>query len=293
MNHFKLGKFEVSRIEEIVDRDVDAKVLLPDITFEMLDANADWLAPSHYNAETRRLVLVFQSWLIRTGRYTILVDTCNGNDKSRPYFPIVDHLNTPYLDRLKAAGCAPEDVDFVLCTHLHIDHVGWNTRLENGRWVPTFPNAKYLIGKKECDPFAPGKRAGSEPPPFLDIYEDSVLPVIEAGQAELVEGCRTIIDSLMLEPAPGHTAGHSIVRAGEKGEMALFIGDAIHNPIQIVHPEINSGFCTDPAAARKTRRRILDECAEDGHLLVPAHFGPPYLGRVRRRGETYCFQPGL
>jgi glyoxylase-like metal-dependent hydrolase (beta-lactamase superfamily II) len=292
LDYFKFGGFEVNRIEEIVDT-VDAKFLLPSLPTEILDQNAGWLAPSHYNAETKQVRMFLQSWLIRSSGHTILVDACWGNNKSRPWYPKLDNLNTPYLDRLNAVGCAPEDVNFVLCTHLHPDHVGWNTRLENGRWAPTFPNAKYVISKKECEPFAQETARASLPAPLVSVYEDSVLPVIAAGQVEQVDGTVEIIDSITIEPAPGHAPGHCIVRVGGNGNIALFTGDAIHSPIQIAYPEVNSTFCSESLMAIQTRRRILEDCAENDHLLVPAHFGPPHVGRIRRRGRAYSFQPGI
>jgi glyoxylase-like metal-dependent hydrolase (beta-lactamase superfamily II) len=293
MNQFAFGEFEISRIEEIVDL-LDAKFLIPNVTTDVLDQNAHWLAPNHYNPETKQFVAFIQSWLIRTGDHTILVDACCGNHKSRPWYGNLHNLNTPYLDRLKAAGCTPEDVDFVLCTHLHPDHVGWNTRLENGEWVPTFPHAKYLISKKECDSALLLQK--SEVPSaqtLFAVYEDSVLPVIAAGQMQYVDGPYEVTDSIVVEPAPGHTVGHCIVRAGRKEDVVLFTGDVLHSPIQIAYPEFNSGFCSDPVTAIETRRRILDECSVSGYLLVPAHFGPPHVGRISRRASRYSFRPGL
>jgi glyoxylase-like metal-dependent hydrolase (beta-lactamase superfamily II) len=290
VNRFEIGGFQITRIEEIVDL-VDANFLIPKLTSEILEENASWLAPHHYNVDTKQLTMFIQSWLIRSGRHTILVDACCGNNKSRPWYPNFHDLNTPYLNRLTEVGCTPEDVDFVLCTHLHPDHVGWNTRLQNGRWVPTFSKAKYLISKTECDPFA--SRNEAMPPPLCDVYEDSVLPVIAAGQVLQVEGFHEVSDSIVLEPAPGHTPGHYIVRLGNHGTIALFAGDVVHSPIQITYPEFNSAFCSDVATAVQTRRRILDDCADNGHLLVPGHFGPPHMGRVCHNDETYLFKPGL
>jgi glyoxylase-like metal-dependent hydrolase (beta-lactamase superfamily II) len=290
MDEFEFSGFQINRIEEIVDR-VDAKFLFPNLGIETLDQNADWLSPIHYSPETKQLAMPIQSWLIRSSRHTILVDACCGNHKSRPWYRNFDNLNTPYLNRLKQAGCAPEDVDFVLCTHLHPDHVGWNTRLENGRWVPTFARAKYLISKKECEPFAAG--VASEPSPLLSVYEDSVLPLIAAGQLRQVEGVYEVTDGVSLEPAPGHSPGHYIVRIAGKGGVALFAGDVIHSPIQIPYPEFNSVFCSESVIAIQTRRRILDDCADNGHLLVPAHFGAPHMGRIRRRVGNYSFQAGV
>jgi glyoxylase-like metal-dependent hydrolase (beta-lactamase superfamily II) len=175
---------------------------------------------------------------------------------------------------------------------MHIDHVGWNTRLENGRWVPTFPNAKYLFSRKEYEQYLPENYVDGKAPIFSDVFEDSVLPVIAAGQAQMVDGCYEVNDSMAIEPAPGHTPGHYLVRAGADGDTALFVGDAIHNPIQIAEPQLSTAFCTDGKLAAQTRVRILDDCVEHGHLLVPTHFDPPHIGHVRREGQGFRFVPG-
>ncbi len=296
MNSFQLGKLEIHRVEEFVEPNVDPAFLFGNLPIEVFERHADWLTTQNYNPQTKMVLLHFHSWLIRTGKHNILVDTCNGNHKERPYMPNIHQANYPYLERLKQAGCAPEDIDYVMCTHLHVDHVGWNTVLKDGRWVPTFPNAKYLISKLEVDPFAgPIDRNVPPPqlPPWFDIYEDSVLPVIQSGQAVLVEDAFDLNDEIRLEPAPGHTPGHSLVRAVSESHGSIFCGDAIHNPVQIAESHYNSAFCVDQDQARATRRRILEECADRNLLLVPAHFGPPYVGRIRRYADTFRFLPGL
>ena len=292
MDSFSIAGLAVHRVEEFVDSTCDPMMFFPDLTPEMVARHKHWIAPQFWNAEKNTISITMQTWVLKTPHHTIVVDTCNGNHKERPNFPAAHQLNSPYLERLNAAGCAPEDVDFVLCTHMHIDHVGWNTRLENGRWVPTFPNAKYLFAQKEYDQYLPENYVDGQPPIFADVFEDSVLPVIAAGQAQMVNGCYQVNDAVMIDPAPGHTPGHYMVRAGWRDEMALLVGDAIHNPIQIAEPQLSTAFCTDGKLAAQTRIRILEDCAENGHLLVPTHFDPPYVGHVRREGSSFRFIPG-
>ncbi len=292
MNCFSVQDLTVHRVEEFVDPNVDPAAFFPDITPEIIARHLHWLAPRFWDASRNTFAFTFQTWVVKTKHHTILIDTCNGNDKHRPYFLTAHNLQTPYLDRLAQAGCTPEQVDFVLCTHMHIDHVGWNTRLENGRWVPTFPNAKYLFSRKEYDQFLPENYIDGKPPMFADVFEDSVLPVIAAGQSQLVDGCHEVEPGIRIEPAPGHTPGHFIVRASSREESALFVGDAIHNPIQIAEPHLSTSYCVDRALAAKSRRNILEDCAEHNHLLVPTHFEAPYIGHVQREGDRFQFLPG-
>jgi len=292
MNCFSVSDIAVHRVEEFTDSNVDPMAFFPDLTPEIVKRHLHWIAPLFWDAERNTIAFTFQTWVLKTKHHTIVVDTCNGNHKPRPYFPQADQLNTPYLERLKSAGCSPEDVDFVLCTHMHIDHVGWNTRLENGRWVPTFPNAKYLFARKEYEQYLPENYIDGKAPIFADVFEDSVLPVIAAGQAQIVDGGYEVNDSVAIDPAPGHTPGHYIVRAGSREDTALFVGDAIHNPIQIAEPQLSTSFCVNPKMAAQSRQRILEDCAEHGYLLAPTHFKPPYIGHVRRDGSTFRFEPG-
>jgi glyoxylase-like metal-dependent hydrolase (beta-lactamase superfamily II) len=293
MDSFSVANLTVHRVEELIDSNVDAMSFFPLLTPEIVQKHLHWLAPQFWNAARNTFAFVFQTWVLKTPHHTILVDTCNGNHKPRPNVPHADQLNTPYLERLKAAKCSPEDVDFVLCTHMHVDHVGWNTRLENGRWVPTFPRAKYLFSRKEYEQYLPENYIDGKPPIFADVFEDSVLPVIQAGQGQLVDGRHELNDLITIDPAPGHTPGHYIVRAGSREETALFVGDAIHNPIQIAEPQLSTSFCTDGELAAQSRVRILEDCAEHGHLLVPTHFEAPYVGHVLRDGQGFRFVPGL
>lgn len=290
MDHFRVGPLEVSRVQE-TSTQFDASMFYPDLARSTPERYAAWLAP-YFNIDEHSFPCIFQSFVVRHGKTTILIDTCFGNDKERPDFTLGHRLNNPYLERLRAAGCAPEDVDIVLCTHFHVDHTGWNTRLENGRWVPTFPNARYIFSREEYARFAPENRT-AEPPPFLNIFEDSVLPVIQAGQAEFISGEQQVHDLLTVYPTPGHTPGHVSIRAARGADTAIFFGDVIHNPIQMAEPDLNSAFCEDPPVARATRHKLLNDAAEHNHLLVPGHFPSPHIGRVKRAGDAFVFCGGL
>ena len=283
-----IGDISVTRVEEILGPGFLPTQLCPDFQPEALQRHRNWLVPNHYHEKSGRLIGSVHSWVLRTGRHTILVDTCVGNDKTRHGFPSWTNRQGPFLERLAEAGVAPEAVDFVLCTHLHVDHVGWNTRLVDGRWVPTFPNAKYLFARREYDHWQQIERQTGD---RVDdgSFDDSVLPVVEAGQALLVESDRGIEDGLFLAPAPGHTPGHITLNLVSRDRKALFTGDIMHHPIQVYYPDWSSGFCTDPVQSRKTRRDVLEFCADQGALMLPAHFGAPHAGRVRRHGTAFAF----
>ena len=187
-----------------------------------------------------------------------------------------------WLDNLRAAGVAPEQVDYVMCTHMHVDHVGWNTQLVDGRWVPTFPNARYLYSRVESDAFT-----SSENPLWQQVYADSVLPTVESGQALLVEDGHDVDEMFTLEAAPGHTPGNSVVDLRSGGARGLFVGDVIHHPIQLRYPDWQTKFCTDPLQSAQTRRRVLEAAVERQSLLVPAHFVAPHCGHVHEKGEAF------
>lgn len=290
MTAWKIGSAIVTRVEEQLGH-----ASLPPARYfagyerPVLERNLPWMVPDHYVPEADALITSVHSWLIRTGRHTILLDACSGNHKDRHWLPRFDQLETPFLERLQAAGAHPEDIDIVLCTHLHADHVGWNTTLRDGRWVPTFPNAKYLFSRIENDYWDPDRNpALAETPDRRIGYRDSVLPVIEAGQARLLEGADAIDDELLVEPAPGHTPGHILLKLGAKGMGGVFCGDVIHHPLQVYAPHWNTQFCADQEQARATRRRVLGHCAESGALLFPTHFGAPHVAAIEARGDAFA-----
>ena len=245
------------------------------------------LVPRFYDLAAERLVASAQGFLVKTPHHTVIVDTCIGNDKSREGHPNVHMRKTDWLAQLAAGGAAPEEVDFVLCTHLHVDHVGWNTRLVEGRWVSTFPNAKYLIARTEFDHAR--IEARERPEADLGGFADSVLPVVEAGQAVMIDTNYAMDDTLWLEPTPGHTPGHVCIRVASRGAAAVISGDAVHHPVQYAEPNWNSGFCIDAEEARSTRRAFLDRYAETGTRVLPAHFATPTVGTIGRAGDAWGF----
>lgn len=247
--------------------------LLPDASKEAVARHRDWLAP-HFMDERGRFLMSIHSFIVRAPGLTVLVDTCVGNDKPRQN-ENWNMLKTDFLERLAASGCPPESVDLVLCTHLHVDHIGWNTQLSNGRWVPTFPRARYLFAKKEWEHWSTVD--GDE---YGPIIADSVRPVVDAGRADFVEGDHRISDELRLEPTPGHTPGHVSLRIQSGGHQAVITGDLMHHPIQCGEPDWQSNFDGDPAMARATRRAFCARYADGDVTILGTHFGAPTAGRI-------------
>jgi glyoxylase-like metal-dependent hydrolase (beta-lactamase superfamily II) len=281
-----LGELTIRRVVEQQAPFFDPLTFFPTLTRELLAENRDWLEPEAIDPASGKLVLCIQSYIVRTPHHTILVDSCVGNDKPRPTRPFWDRLKTDtYMRGLAAAGVALNDVDFVMCTHLHVDHVGWNTRLENGRWVPTFPKARYLFSRKELDYWKAQPNLAEIP-----WIEDSVLPIVAANRAELVTSDHVFDDHVRLEPTPGHTPDHFAVRLGKAGAQgAVLAGDLIHSPLQARYPEISMRADYDPAQAAVTRRRFLEANCDTGTLVCTAHFPQPSVGHVSRWGEGFRF----
>jgi glyoxylase-like metal-dependent hydrolase (beta-lactamase superfamily II) len=225
---------------------------------------------------------------VKTGRHTILIDSCLGNDKERPTRPQFHRLRTPFLADLAGAGVSAADVDYVMCTHLHWDHVGWNTRLDNGRWVPTFPNARYIMARREFEHWQGVQQRGEDSPHRL-AFEDSVLPVVRTGQSVLVDDDYALEDGLWFESAPGHTPGNVVIHARSREDRGVFLGDVFHHQLQLAKPEWSTLACSDREVSRATRMRLVEEYAERGTRLLPAHFPAPTVGRVVRRGSAYRY----
>ena len=283
-----IGDVRVTRIEEQMGPGFPAKDFFPEFDADVFAAEAKWLAPNYYQPESGKLVTSLHSWLVRTGKYTILVDSCSGNHKPRPGMPRFDMLNTKYLERLREAGVEPEQIDFVMCTHLHVDHVGWNTRLDNGKWVPTFPNAKYVMSKTDHDFWAAEAKLPKTEAFIRNTYNDSVLPIVEAKKAEFVAGGEhEMCGCFRIKPAPGHTPGQIRLDLESRGKRAIFSGDALHNPVQVPVWKWNSVFCEDRDLARKTRHTLLADCVEQGALLMPAHFAPPHAAYIKAKGDAF------
>jgi glyoxylase-like metal-dependent hydrolase (beta-lactamase superfamily II) len=285
-HQWTFGATSLQRIVELEESMMPPFEIYGDCTQAHLDQHRHWLVPRFQNPASGLLVLTIQSFLVRQNGLTILVDTCGGNDKERvrPHF---HRQNRPWLDTLRKTGVGPQDIDIVLCTHLHVDHVGWNTRLDNGRWVPTFPNARYLISQREWDYW---RNAG---PAALvrtgDFITDSVLPIIQSGQADLIDDTHAIKGDISLEPAHGHTPGQTIMRIGSGSGQALLCADLMHHPLQVRYPQWSTRFCVDPAMARQTRMNFLKDHANSGRLVFPTHFPNPTGGTIVRDGGDYRF----
>jgi glyoxylase-like metal-dependent hydrolase (beta-lactamase superfamily II) len=281
-NTFRVGDMTIHRIVEMECGFTPALEFLPDLKPELLEANKSWLAPSALDVDGN-LVLCFQSYIVKTPRHTILVDSCIGNDKERTARPLWHQKKDDvWMRGLAAAGLTVNDIDFVMCTHLHVDHVGWNTRLENGRWVPTFPKARYLFAKTELDYWLAENDKTTLPP-----IVDSVIPIVEAKRCDLVTSDHALDDTVCLLPTPGHTIDHYAVALGRGGKDAVITGDLIHTPLQARYTELSMRVDYDPKQSADTRRKFLESYCDTSTLCCFAHFPSPSRGHIKRWGEGF------
>jgi glyoxylase-like metal-dependent hydrolase (beta-lactamase superfamily II) len=280
---FSVGDLTIHRVIEQEFAFVPALDFIPALTPEVLAENRAWMREANALDDKDTLIVCFQSYVVKTPHHTILIDSCIGNDKPRPQRPKW-HMKTDdtYMRALNAAGVPVEDIDFVMCTHLHVDHVGWNTRLENGRWVPTFPKARYVVARQEFDYWSE-QNTKAEVPPFVD----SVLPVVDAKRHELVGNDHQIGDHVRILPTPGHTPGHVAFTFGRGKDDAVFSGDLMHSPLQTLYPELSIKFDVDQAQAAKTRRNFLERYCDTDTLCCTAHFPSPSAGKIRRKGNAF------
>ena len=285
---FHIGEAKVTRVEETNRPVYPLRDIFPQCTDELIAKYKHWLAPNHYEAETGRIRLAVHSWLLEVGGKKILVDCCCGNHKKKPGRPFWEDLNEPYLERLAAAGARPQDIDLVMCTHLHHDHVGWNTMQRDGKWVPTFPNARYVFSKPDVDYFGKLDADPKQGPAELGTFRECVVPILDAGKADLVSGgAHRLNDFIEIAPAPGHSPGHVVFKLESKGERGVFIGDVLHHLLQVHHPDWNFPKNSDAEQAKASRRRVLDDVAATGALMIAAHFGAPFAGRIEKTADGY------
>lgn len=284
--HWRIGDVTVTRIVESTFEGLEA--FLPDATPEAV-LKYDWLRP--FLTDGGVLKFSIHALVIETPSRRIIVDTCVGNEKPRDVFPIWHMLQTGFLRDLEDAGFAPETFDTVLCTHLHLDHVGWNTMLVDGEWVPTFPNARYLIERNE---FAfldtEGADAGQEQwarDMNVAVMADSIRPVVAAGLVDLVSSDHAVCDEVRLIPTPGHTPGHVSIRIDSRGESALITGDFIHHPCQLAHPEWSLTSDYDPVRSAQTREGVFSALAGTPTLVIGTHWPDPTAGHVARDADAY------
>ena len=270
---WRVGDIVIKRIVEI-ESVGGSRFILPAATREAC-LEYEWLQP-HFMDEKGNLKMSIHALVVDTGEKVILVDTCVGNDKQRN-IPAWSNLQTNFLERLKEAGYPSERIDIVLCTHLHVDHVGWNTMLVHGKWVPTFPNARYLIGKKEWEYW----ERNEDESVYGPVLADSVKPIFEEGLVDLVEMDEKICVGVELEPSPGHTPGHVSVKIESSNNKALITGDFMHHPVQMTRTDWCSSADTDPIQGRATREAMLAEYLDSDVLLIGTHFASPTAGYVK------------
>lgn len=299
---YQIGDAAVTRIDEVAHGAFTQATLYPGSDPAALERHRAKFGPGSFEPGTGSLIWSTHSWLVRTPRHTILIDTATGNDKHLPGVPELDQLHEPYLDRLADAGVQPADVDYVLLTHLHADHVGWNTQLNRGRWVPTFSNARYVfsgVEKTYNEDLADGKTPDGDDRalgpmirrPLPGIYDDSVRPVVEAGLADLIEiNGQEFLDGLSFLRTPGHSIDHASIRLVSRGQEALFAGDIMHHPLQIYEPSLTSCFCEFPQASIASRLWALKWAVENGATVFTTHFAETSAGRVARTGDQFAWR---
>jgi glyoxylase-like metal-dependent hydrolase (beta-lactamase superfamily II) len=278
---FTVGDLTIHRIIEQEPRSCRRWTCRPACRRTLLAENRPWMRKAGAIDAHDVRILCFQSYIVKTPHHTILVDSCTGNDKPRPRPKWNMKTDDTYMRALATAGFSADDIDYVMCTHLHVDHVGWNTRLEGGRWVPTFPNARYAFAKSEFD-YWTEQNAKTPVPPF----GDSVLPIVEADKAEIVRNDFQIGDHARILPTPGHIA----FAFGRGRDDAVVSGDLMHSPLQARYPELSAKFDVDQAQAATTRRNFLERYCDTDTLCCTAHFPSPSTGRIRRWGDGFSCQ---
>ena len=277
--HWKVGRVKITKIVEL-ETIGSTRFILPQATDEEI-RKSPWLIP-HFATEEGRLKMSIHSLVVETPTRRIVVDTGLGNDKEGRTVPAWNNRQAPFLETMTEAGFPPDSIDTVLCTHLHVDHVGWNTRLVGGKWVPTFANARYVFGRAEYEHW----RDHSEQPHHVAVFNDSVKPIADAGKADLVASDARLCDEITLIPTSGHSPGHMSIHIRSDGEEALLAGDVAHHPCQMAHPDWSSSVDSDPVQSAVTRRELFSRFADTPTLVIGGHFDP---GRIQRDGAAFKF----
>jgi glyoxylase-like metal-dependent hydrolase (beta-lactamase superfamily II) len=290
MRQVRLGELTINRVQEAVSG-LPFSMALPQIGGADLKRLRRWYWDETLSEDPQQAMftLSVHSYVLQVDGLNILIDCCNGNDKLRS-IPFANRLQTPYLENLAKLGLQAGDINIVMCTHLHADHVGWNTRLVDGRWVPTFPRARYVLGRRDYEFFSKQTHEVFH----REAYLDSVLPVVEAGLAEIVDedhvAHREVEDGVWMEPAFGHSPGSCVIRARRRGAPAVFSGDSFHHPIQLVRPDLGFFADEDQQLATATRLRLLGGFADSDTVIFPAHFAHTSVGRVKRDGDAFRYE---
>ncbi|MHA1566837.1 MAG: MBL fold metallo-hydrolase [Alphaproteobacteria bacterium] len=279
----------IQSVQELERTDVPLAQLLDDVSAEQFAQTVTARDARFVNLQTHNLRMSSHSLVVRTSQGNVMIDTCVGNEKSRPQIPPWHMQSWPYLERLGQLELTPADIDYVCCTHLHADHVGWNTRLDNGVWVPTFPNARYMFAEPELRYWEQTYREKPEHV-FAESWNDSVLPVIEAGQADVVAADHEVVRGVCLQPAFGHSPGNVVVSVSAGGQRAMLSGDVMHHPVQIERPHWNSIYDQDRERAQATREQLLQTVADGRTYLIGAHFAGPTALRVTAAGDRFSYK---
>ncbi|MEG3135934.1 MBL fold metallo-hydrolase [Rouxiella sp. T17] len=269
-NIFKVGNAVISKVYET-----------------SLGFEATTLFPKWQHAP-QKVYLSVHSWLVKDEGKIYLIDTGIGKDKPRAS-ALFNQQNHPFLEELAKHGVTPEQVDYVLITHIHTDHVGWNTVLKDGEWKATFPNARYIIPEEsyQFQLSEKGKATSAQP-----CFKDSVLPLVEAGLVDFIPAAGGLFDGKFeYFPTPGHCTGHMSIRLNSEQQSALFAGDVMHALEQITDPQMGSMFCEDKPQADLTRIEILNQVAESNALYFSSHFGGSSVGRISKNDEGYVWHP--
>jgi glyoxylase-like metal-dependent hydrolase (beta-lactamase superfamily II) len=286
MAQFRVGDITIHQVVESQAPLFDALEFFPSLKPQQLEENRSWLQPTYIDA-SGKVVLCVQSFLVKTPQHNILIDSCVGNHKPRPARPFWNNLTSDRWEKaLAATGTGIHDIDYVMCTHLHVDHVGWNTRLENGRWVPTFPKARYVFADRELAHWTAEHAKDAASLPWIT---DSVLPIVEARRAEVVRSDHRLGDLVELIPTPGHTIDHYSVRVGKPQQDAVITGDMIHSPLQARYPELGMRADYDSRQAGQSRRKLFQSVCDTSTLLCVVHFPSPSAGRLTRWGDGFKF----
>jgi glyoxylase-like metal-dependent hydrolase (beta-lactamase superfamily II) len=285
IRHWQVGDVSIARIVEVNGWEDDITMLLPDADPAFVQG-FPWMRP-HFATPDGKMIISFQCFVLRSQGRTAMIDTCIGNDRQRE-FPVFTNMQTTFLEDLEAAGYPHEEVTDVLCTHLHFDHVGWNTRLVDGKWVPTFPQARYLFGRREYEHW----KHLHETHGYHDLHhmDDSVMPVLDAGLVEFIDPDFRLTDEVSLIPTPGHTPGHVSVLIQSEGHSAVITGDMMHSPIQIAVPEREARFDMDKSAAARTRGDFVRRFNGTPTLVIGSHFSEPTAGHIVPDGSCWKFK---
>ncbi len=282
--HIEIGNVAIHRIVEQEGPFFDVMQFFPDLTKELYEENRGWLQPKFIDAQNR-LMLCIQSYIVKTPHHTIMIDSCVGNHKPRPTRPFWNMMNSDrYEKNLAAAGFGVNDIDFVMCTHLHTDHVGWNTKLENGRWVPTFPKARYVFSDRELAYWTQRQKNEPDACPWVT---DSVLPIVAANRVDIVKSAHAFNDLMTLIPTPGHTIDHYSVHLHTHASDAVITGDMIHSPLQARYPELGMMSDYDSKIAGQSRRELFGRFCGTPTLFCTAHFPSPSTARLVRWKDSF------